>query len=94
MQKLSKKPLQKPLTCAILLTVTQGHAKIKQGVFNSMQIMSKEHARRWDTTEMYFVKDINDATDEQIIDFCDPNNFGGYVTRYANNCARVLVNID
>jgi hypothetical protein len=59
-----------------------------------MQIMSKERAQRWETTETYFVKDINGATNDQIIDFCDPNNFGGYVTRYANNCAKVIVNID
>ena len=59
-----------------------------------MKIIGKQRARQYETTEMYFLEDINNATDKEIIDFCDPCNFGGYVTRYANNTARVIVNID
>ena len=59
-----------------------------------MKIIGKQKARQYETTEMYFLEDINNATDEEIINYCDPCNFGGYVTRYANNTAKVIVNID
>lgn len=59
-----------------------------------MKITNRQRARQYETVETYMVEDINNATDEEIINYCDPCNFGGYVTRYANNTARVIVNID
>ena len=59
-----------------------------------MKITKKINAQRWQTIERYEVEGIGNETDEELIRFCDPNCFGGYVTRYANNKAMVEVNID
>ena len=59
-----------------------------------MKITKKIGARRWETMETYMVEDVNNATDKELIQFCDPNSFGGYVTRLSNNRAMVEVNID
>ena len=59
-----------------------------------MKIINKTSARRWETVETYIVEDVNNATDKELIQFCDPNSFGGYVTRLSNNKAMVEVNID
>lgn len=59
-----------------------------------MNIISYKKAARFCTIDTYFVDNVNNATDEELIRFCDPNCFGGYVTRYANNKAMVEVNID
>ena len=45
------------------------------------------------TTAQYKVCGITTETDEQIIDFCDRNNFGGRVNRNGNT-ATVYVYID
>ena len=37
---------------------------------------------------------IADKTDAELIDFCDINNFGGYVKRCDDYCAYVTVDID
>ena len=50
--------------------------------------------RRFETTEEYYIEGITTETDAEVLDFCDRANFGGYVYRYGQGCARVLVNID
>ena len=46
------------------------------------------------TTQTYRVEgDIANLTNAELIDFCDRNNFGGYVSR-SGNVAIVEVNID
>lgn len=46
------------------------------------------------TTHTYRVEgDIANFTDDELIDFCDCNNFGGYVSR-SGKVAIVRVNID
>lgn len=42
----------------------------------------------------YKVYGYENMTDEEIIDKCDANNFGGRVTRYSNGYAIVKVYID
>jgi hypothetical protein len=45
--------------------------------------------------EVYKVTGIvANRTDAELIDFCDANNFGGYVRRYGNYVAYVTVYID
>ena len=44
--------------------------------------------------EEYKVYNYAGMTDEEIIDKCDYNNFGGKVTRYENGYAIVKVYID
>ena len=46
------------------------------------------------TTKAYRVTGITNETNAEIIDFCDPNNFGGQVTRYTDGVAFVYVYID
>lgn len=59
-----------------------------------MKITKKIRAQRWQTIERYEVEGISNETDAEIIRFCDPNSFGGYVYRYGNGTASVDVNID
>ena len=37
---------------------------------------------------------VTNRTNAELIDFCDINNFGGYVKRYGNYVAYVTVYID
>ena len=47
------------------------------------------------TSETYKVTGVViNRTDAELIDFCDINNFGGYVKRYGNYVAYVTVYID
>lgn len=46
------------------------------------------------TMRAYRVTGITNETDAEILDFCDPCNFGGYVTRYMGGVAFVYVYID
>lgn len=46
------------------------------------------------TTREFFVEGITNETNDQILDFCDINNFGGVVRRNANGTATVTVYID
>jgi hypothetical protein len=47
------------------------------------------------TKETYKVTGmVTDHTDAELIDFCDINNFGGYVIRYGDYVAYVTVYID
>lgn len=47
------------------------------------------------TRETYKVTGtVTNRTDAELIDFCDVNNFGGYVRRYGNYVAYVTVYID
>lgn len=46
------------------------------------------------TTREFFVEGITNETNDQILDFCDINNFGGVVHRNANGTATVTVYID
>ena len=59
-----------------------------------LRITEHTRARAFETTEEYRVEGITTETNEQIIDFCNRNNFGGYVYRYGQGCARVEINID
>lgn len=45
-------------------------------------------------TKTYRVTGITTQTDNELIDLCDPCNFGGRVTRHHNNTATVTVYID
>ena len=45
-------------------------------------------------TETYEVYDITTETDSQLLKQCGATFFGGSVTRYANNCAKVEVYTD
>ena len=46
------------------------------------------------TMKAYRITGITNETNTEIIDFCDPYNFGGYVTRYTNGVAFAYVYID
>ena len=45
-------------------------------------------------TITYEVTGITSETNEEILDFCDPNCFGGSVARRGNDAAIVMVYID
>jgi hypothetical protein len=45
-------------------------------------------------TEIYEVYDITTETNDQLLQQCGATFFGGSVTRYANNCAKVEVYTD
>lgn len=43
---------------------------------------------------VFIVEGITDETDEEILDFCDRNNFGGWVRRRGDGTAQVECYID
>ena len=45
-------------------------------------------------TTTYEVVGITNQTNQELINFCDPNNFGGNVRRHANGTATVEVYTD
>ena len=45
-------------------------------------------------TTTYEVRGITTETDQEIINYCDCNAFGGYVRRYTNGTAEVQVYTD
>lgn len=47
---------------------------------------------RW--THTYLVRNTNGMTDEQVLDACDPNNFGGRVARTEDGNGWAQVYID
>lgn len=58
-------------------------------------MMNKTVIERKIGKEVYKVTGIViNQTDAELIDFCDNNNFGGYVKRYSNYVAYVTVYID
>lgn len=58
-------------------------------------MMNKTVAERKIGKEVYKVTGIViNRTDAELIDFCDNNNFGGYVKRYNNYVAYVTVYTD
>ena len=36
--------------------------------------------------DLYYIEGYDGMTDEEVIDACDPNNFGGYVDRNSGCC--------
>ena len=59
-----------------------------------MKKISYQAPARFAATATYIIEGIKTESDEEILDFCDPNNFGGYVTRYSDGTASVEVYID
>lgn len=56
--------------------------------------MIKEKITSKRGTEIYKVTTDKKVTDNELINFCDCNNFGGYVTKKANNIYIVEIFID
>lgn len=59
-----------------------------------MKVVEKRKARAYEYVDTYRVEGITNESDIDIINFCDINNFGGYVYRYGIGQAKVEVNID
>ena len=58
-------------------------------------MMKKTFVERRIGIETYKVTGIvSNRTNDELIDFCDSNNFGGRVKRYGNYVAYVTVYID
>ena len=58
-------------------------------------MMKKTFVERRPANEVYKVTGILiNRTDDELIDFCDSNNFGGRVKRYGKYVAYVTVYID
>jgi hypothetical protein len=58
-------------------------------------MMKKTFVERRIGTETYKVTGIvSNRTNDELIDFCDANNFGGRVKRYGDYVAYVTVYID
>lgn len=57
--------------------------------------MSKQERKTYNRMEKAFtVKGITNEKDAEILDFCDPYNFGGIVIRLENGDAIVTVYVD
>lgn len=56
--------------------------------------MSYKRVRMTVGTTTYEVSGFTNETDQELIDFCDRNNFGGNVRRYTNGTAMVEVYTD
>lgn len=54
----------------------------------------KEMYSQYRSVNTYYVEGITTETDIEILNFCDPCNFGGNVKRRGNGCASVEVYID
>lgn len=94
LQKIEKNSV-KPLDRSIkkwyhVYAVLKRHAK-NQKTEGKNQTMKnpnfkKDLIRYTRTADLYYIENYDGMTDEEIIDACDPNNFGGYVDRQSGCC--------
>lgn len=57
-------------------------------------MIKKRIHSNYKSIKTYYVEGITTETDSEILNFCDPCNFGGNVKRRGNGCASVEVYID
>lgn len=57
-------------------------------------MFEKELVNRGQFTHTYLVRNTNGMTDEQVLNACDPNNFGGRVARTEDGNGWAQVYID